>query len=61
MSLFVWLARKNILLIKKNNFEIMDKKAIMGIVFTALGVAGGVIIASMVQKKMAERKSASAE
>jgi hypothetical protein len=40
----------------------MDKKEILGVVFTALGVAGGVLIATMVQKKMAEKKaSASAE
>lgn len=36
----------------------MDKKAVMGIVFTALGVAGGVLIATFAQKKLAERKVA---
>jgi len=42
----------------------MDKKAIMGIAFTIIGVAGGVLVATMIQKKMNEKKaisSASAE
>ena len=30
----------------------MDKKAIMGIVFTAIGVAGGVMLATFVSEKM---------
>jgi hypothetical protein len=34
----------------------MDKKAIMGLVFTAVAVAGGVLIASMIQKKLADKK-----
>jgi hypothetical protein len=42
----------------------MDKKAIMGIAFSIIGVAGGVLLATMLQKKMAEKsakKVASAE
>lgn len=38
----------------------MDKKAIMGVVFTVVGVAGGVLLASMIQKRIAN-KSESAE
>lgn len=30
----------------------MDKKAIMGVVFTAFGVAGGVLLANLITKKM---------
>jgi hypothetical protein len=35
----------------------MDKKAIMGIVFTAVGVAGGVVLATYISKKMAEARA----
>jgi hypothetical protein len=35
----------------------MDKKAIMGIVFTAVGVAGGVMLATYVSQKMAEARA----
>lgn len=35
----------------------MDKKAIMGVVFTALGVAGGVMLATYVSEKMKEAKA----
>tara|TARA_Y100001938_G_C7798841_1_gene286111 strand:+ start:266 stop:382 length:117 start_codon:yes stop_codon:yes gene_type:complete len=30
----------------------MDKKAIMGVVFTAIGVAGGVMLATFVSEKI---------
>ena len=30
----------------------MDKKAIMGVVFTAVGVAGGVLLANIISEKM---------
>jgi|TARA_B110000259_G_scaffold32230_1_gene35429 hypothetical protein len=33
----------------------MDKKAIMGVVFTAIGVASGVLIANMVTEKLLKK------
>ena len=37
----------------------MDKKAIMGIVFTAIGVASGVLIANMVTEKVIKKATPS--
>jgi hypothetical protein len=37
----------------------MDKKAIMGIVFTAIGVAGGVMLATFVSEKIKAKANAS--
>tara|TARA_R110001592_G_scaffold350599_1_gene646883 strand:- start:13089 stop:13205 length:117 start_codon:yes stop_codon:yes gene_type:complete len=37
----------------------MDKKAIMGIVFTVIGVAGGVMLATFVSAKMQKKATIS--
>jgi len=33
----------------------MDKKQVMGVLFTVVGVAGGVLLATMIQKRIANK------
>ena len=39
----------------------MDKGMLKGVLMTAIGVAGGVVLATLIQKQMAKKASASSD